>query len=111
MRRRWGRRSSRPAGSSSRPANGPPSEPCPTPWPSAPGGPEPRSSATTRSTPLTSVRFLAAPFSEAGGVGGGFRPPAHPELRQQVRHVVLHGLLGQEDRFGDLPVGVTLGDQ
>src|SRR5664280_2024909 len=37
--------------------------------------------------------------------------PLHAEFRQQVGHVVLHGLLRQEDPLGDLPVCQAFADQ
>ena len=37
--------------------------------------------------------------------------PLQSQLGQQARHVVLHGLLGQEHGFGDLPIRHPLADQ
>src|SRR5438270_1840237 len=44
-------------------------------------------------------------------VDGGLRPTGHPELLQQVRHVVLHRLLGKVQLRGDLFVGLALRDE
>ena len=52
-----------------------------------------------------------AALGQAGGVGGRLGAPLHAQLGQQVRHVVLHGLLGQVHRLADLAVGLALGDQ
>ena len=54
---------------------------------------------------------MLATLGEPGGVGGRFGPAAHAQLRQQVRHVVLHGLLSQEELLADLTVGHTLGNE
>ena len=59
---------------------------------------EPRSSVPLR---VTHVR------REDRGLG----PPLHPELGEQPGHVVLHGLLGQEQTLADLPVGEPLADE
>jgi hypothetical protein len=44
-------------------------------------------------------------------VDGGLRAPLHAELREQFRHVVLDGLLGETEAVADLPVGETTRDQ
>src|SRR2546421_2642922 len=44
-------------------------------------------------------------------VGDGGGPGAHAELRVDPADVVLHGLLGQEQASGDLPVGLTVRDE
>src|SRR5687768_16227737 len=107
---RWPRRWSRPAASCCGRESGRPSAPLPTPPPSAPARPARRSLATSSSPPC-SVGFLGAPFGEPGGVGRRLRPPAHAQLGEEVRDVVLDGLLRQEDRLGDLAVRVALVDE
>ena len=54
-------------------------------------------------------RFTA--FGETGPVGGDLGTPAHAEFGEQVRDVVLDGLLGEEHALADLAVGQALGDQ
>ena len=49
-----------------------------------------------------------ASLGEAGRVRGRFGPPAHPELGQEARDVVLDGLLGQEQLRTDLAQGLAL---
>ena len=44
-------------------------------------------------------------------VDGGLRASLHAELREQFRHVVLDGLLGETEAVADLPVGETTRDQ
>jgi hypothetical protein len=51
------------------------------------------------------------PLGLSRGVDGGFGPPAHPHLVEEVADVVLHGLLGKEDLGGDLPICLPLGEQ
>ena len=46
-----------------------------------------------------------------GAVRGGLGPALHSQFGQQRRHVVLHGLLGQEEPFADLPIREAVGDQ
>src|SRR6266511_563497 len=50
-----------------------------------------------------------------GGVAGQVRrclgPTGHLELRQDARHVVLHGLLGEMELLADLPVGLAVRDE
>ncbi len=50
---------------------------------------------------------LVEPRPEGRGLGAA----AHPELRQQVADVVLHGLLGQEELLADLTVRESLRDE
>src|SRR6266545_3149463 len=47
----------------------------------------------------------------AGQVRGGLGPAGHLELRQDARHVVLHGLLGEVELLADLAVGAPVRDQ
>src|SRR5437764_5563885 len=54
------------------------------------------------------------PVRGSGGlapVGDGGGPRAHAELGVDAADVVLHGLLGQEQASGDLPVGLTVRDE
>ena len=46
-----------------------------------------------------------------GDVGGCLGPALNLELAQDARDVVLHGLVREMDRLGDLPVGVALRHQ
>lgn len=39
------------------------------------------------------------------------RTPVHAQLGEDRAHVVLDGLLREEDSLGDLPIGLPLGDQ
>ena len=48
---------------------------------------------------------------ELGGVDGGFGAAGHLELAQQAGDVVLHRVLGEEHRLGDLLVGLALRDE
>ena len=50
--------------------------------------------------------LMLAPLGQAGRVGGRFRATTHTQLGQQVGHVVLDGLLGQEEPLADLAVGI-----
>ena len=54
---------------------------------------------------------MLAALGQAGGVGGGFGPATHAELGQQVGHVVLYRFFGQIEHVGDLPVGLSIGDE
>ncbi len=54
---------------------------------------------------------MLAALGQAGGVGGRLRASAHAQLREQVRHVVLDRLLGQEELLAYLTVGHPLSDQ
>ena len=47
---------------------------------------------------------------DAGGKDRGLRAALHAELGEQVRHVVLHRLLGEVHRFADLTIGETVGN-
>src|SRR5438067_997160 len=48
---------------------------------------------------------------QLGGEHRGFGSPLHPQLREQVGHVVLHRLLGQEEAFTDLAIRKALRDE
>src|SRR5579859_4613412 len=43
--------------------------------------------------------------------GGGLGAALHAQLVEQRGHVVLHGLLGEEEVLADLPVGQALADE
>src|SRR6476619_2708673 len=53
---------------------------------------------------------LPFPLGETGRICGGLGAALHAELRQQVAHIVLDGLLGEVHRLADLTVGHALGD-
>ena len=46
--------------------------------------------------------------TQLGGERGGLGAALHAELVEQVGHVVLDGLLGEEELLADLPVGQAL---
>ena len=52
-----------------------------------------------------------AVVAQLGGQDRGLGPPLHAQLGEQVGHVVLDRLLGQEHPLADLPVGQPLADQ
>ena len=56
-------------------------------------------------------RVISPLLGEAGGVDGGLGTALHPELRKQVRHVVLDRLLGQVNLLRDLTVREPVGDE
>src|SRR5664280_3421924 len=64
----------------------------------------------SRSRGVGAVRLSRA-FGEPGRIGGGLGSPFHAELGQEIGDVVLHRLLGQVHRVGDLAVGLPLGDE
>ena len=67
---------------------------------------------TYRKSATSGLRIVVlAALGQAGRVRGGFGAAAHAQLGQQVGHVVLDGLLGQEELLADLAVGHTLGDE
>src|SRR4051812_9271503 len=49
--------------------------------------------------------------AQFGGEDRGLGAPLEPELGQEMGHVVLDRLLGQEHPLTDLPVGQALADQ
>ena len=51
------------------------------------------------------------PFGKSGGVHGCLGAATHAHLGEQVRHVVLHRLFGEEHLVGDLTVGETLSEE
>src|SRR4051794_10295083 len=69
----------------------------------------PRAEGPVRDRRSVGERSLPA-LREAGGVGGGLGPATHAQLGEDVRHVVLDRLLGEEHLLTDLAVGETLGD-
>src|SRR3954468_25062312 len=82
------------------------------PWIRSPPGGEPREGprpGPTRPTPpapgLPRRGSARAPVGEGGG------PRADAELGVDAPDVILHGLLGQEQVSGDLPVGLAVRDE
>ena len=66
-------------------------------------GPASTDESGPRGVPTAEVgRTLCDP----GGIAGRLGPALHSELGQQVGHVVLHRLLGQEELVGDLAIGL-----
>jgi two-component system, NarL family, sensor histidine kinase DevS len=57
------------------------------------------------------LRRAFSPLLEAGRVDGGLGAPLHPQLREEVRDVVLDRLLREMDLPGDLPVRKPVGDE
>ena len=67
-----------------------------------------------RAAALIDVRRVSSDGGGAPQLGGqdrGLGPPFQAELGQQVRHVVLDRLLGEEHPLADLPVGQPLPDE
>src|SRR5664279_850848 len=62
-------------------------------------------------TPALAPGSLPGVVVRLHDVQRGLGTPLHTELCQQVGHVVLHGLLGQEDPLGDLAVRQAFADQ
>src|SRR5579859_5622757 len=56
-------------------------------------------------------RAHGSPRRGPAPVGDGGGPRAHAELGVDAPDVVLHGLLGQEQVSGDLPVGLAVRDE
>ena len=57
------------------------------------------------------MRSVLVSLGLSSGVDGGFGPPAHPHLGEQVADVVLDGLLRQKDLSGDLTIRLAFGQQ
>src|SRR5690606_208195 len=64
-----------------------------------------------RHRPIGRWEAVFACGSVSHQMGGGCRTVPHSQLREEVRDVVLDGLLGQEQLLGDLPVRLAFGDQ
>src|SRR5664280_822630 len=62
-------------------------------------------------TPALAPGSLPGVVVRLHDVQRGLGTPLHTELCQQVGHVVLHGLLRQEDLLGDLAVRQAFADQ
>jgi hypothetical protein len=59
---------------------------------------------------LSVCRSGALAESGVEGLGHGRGPVGHAELRQERRHVVAYGLLGQTQPMGDLAIAAAAGD-
>ena len=59
---------------------------------------------------LSGLGAAGATLGQAGGVHRGLCAVGHAELAEQVRDVVLDGLLGEEHLGGDLAVGQAVGE-
>ena len=65
----------------------------------------------TRPNPAELVVVVGVRHAPLGAVRGRLGSALHSQLGQQGRHVILHGLLGQEEPFADLPIREAIGDQ